>query len=251
MQALLISGLCTIAFLAVLTVALLASRGLRQLATAGYGLDLLVTLMTGLPSVVGAVYGGWWGLAGAILGSLGALYAFCLIHPLIKRQQRQTIIGLLNRRVGFFRNQIALLATLPAVPLFLYLRYAEIFLYPFFIVLVRFPRYDQKAWVNVSRHKYEGLAGADLIWCLYCDWMTGVVSLAAEMLRNVESFWCPVRFDSTKKCANCRTDFPDIDTWATPKDGSVKPVVKLLEEKYFSGTNRTNSWFGHPDRKKK
>ena len=35
--------------------------------------------------------------------------------------------------------------------------------------------------------------GHALIWCLYCDWMTGVWSLGTEMLRNVESFWYPIR----------------------------------------------------------
>ena len=47
--------------------------------------------------------------------------------------------------------------------------------------------------------KVEGLVGHDRIWCLYCDWMTGVWSLGTEMLRNVESFWCPLRFSSDAK----------------------------------------------------
>lgn len=251
MHPFLVSLLATSLFLALLTALLLASRGLKRFCASGYGLDFAVTLYTGLPGLLGAVFGGWAGLGGSIVGSLICLYGFCLVHPLIRRQKQPTIIGLLNKRVGFWNNQLGLLATLPAVPLFLHLCYAEILLYPLFVKLVRFPRYDRKAWVNVSRHKHEGLVGADLIWCLYCDWMTGTVSMAAEMLRNVESFWCPVRFSSEKKCANCRVDFPDIDVWKTPKDGSMKPVVEQMEEKYFSGKNKTNSWFGHPDRKEK
>ena len=30
--------------------------------------------------------------------------------------------------------------------------------------------YKQAEWVNVSRTKFDGLVGHDLIWCLYCDW---------------------------------------------------------------------------------
>ena len=41
--------------------------------------------------------------------------------------------------------------------------------------------------------------------------LTGVYSLGAEMLRNVESFWCPIRFYDGKKCDNCKLDFPDIE----------------------------------------
>jgi len=99
----------------------------------------------------------------------------------------------------------------------------------------------------VSRHKFDGLVGHDLIWCLYCDWMTGVWSLGTEMLRNVESFWCPIRFRSDKKCENCTLDFPDLDNGWAPADGTMADAVKVHAEKY-PGPDGVNAWFGHPTR---
>ena len=99
--------------------------------------------------------------------------------------------------------------------------------------------------MNVSRQKFSGLVGHDLIWCLYCDWMTGVWSLGSEMLRNVESFWCPIRFHSEKKCENCKIDFPDVDTTWIPASGTMQEVTELLDEKLTGGEH---SWHGHPAR---
>jgi hypothetical protein len=76
--------------------------------------------------------------------------------------------------------------------------------------------------------------------------MTGVWSLGTEMLRNVESFWCPIRFSDTNKCANCSIDFPDVFGGWVPADGEMKDVVKVLEAQYV-GKERY-SWFGHPGR---
>ena len=101
--------------------------------------------------------------------------------------------------------------------------------------------------VNVSRHKFEGLVGHDLIWCLYCDWMTGIWSLGTEMLRNVESFWCPIRFDSSKKCANCTIDFPDLDNGWAKANGNMTDVDRVLSA-HYPAPNGDNSWFGHPAR---
>jgi hypothetical protein len=113
--------------------------------------------------------------------------------------------------------------------------------------MLGFPKYKHSDWVNVSRHKFQGLVGQDLIWCLYCDWMTGVYSLGAEMLRNVESFWCPIRFYDGKKCENCQIDFPDIENGWVSAEGTMDDVVQLLEQKYG---DRHTGWFGHPDRQK-
>src|SRR5262249_30687754 len=111
---------------------------------------------------------------------------------------------------------------------------------------VRLPKYRQGDWVNVSRQKFRGLVGHDLIWCLYCDWMTGVWSLGSEMLRNVESFWCPIRFASGKKCANCAVDFPDVFNGWVPADGTMADVASVLEAKYPA--QGPQPWFGHPAR---
>jgi hypothetical protein len=119
--------------------------------------------------------------------------------------------------------------------------------YPPLTWLVRLPRYRSSEWVNVSRQKFDGLVGHDLIWCLYCDWMTGVWSLGTEMLRNVESFWCPIRFASPEKCANCRVDFPDIEGGWVAADGEMADVVGVLTDRY-PGPKGDNAWFGHPTR---
>jgi hypothetical protein len=102
--------------------------------------------------------------------------------------------------------------------------------------------------VNLSRHKYDGLIGYDLLWCWYCDWMTGVWALGSEMLRNVESFWCPIRFRSETKNRHIATDFPDVQEWA-PADGTMEDAVRAFEA-HYDGIQK-NSWWGHPDRRKK
>ena len=112
--------------------------------------------------------------------------------------------------------------------------------------LLRFPRYDHADWVTFSRHKFRDLVGHDLVWCLYCDWMTGTWSLGTEMLRNVESFWCPIRFNSEKKCANCAIDFPDVFNGWVAADGSMADVATLVER--MQTRVGVNAWFGHPSR---
>jgi hypothetical protein len=77
--------------------------------------------------------------------------------------------------------------------------------------------------------------------------MTGVWSLGIEMLRNVESFWCPIRFSCDKKCANCAIDFPDVNNGWVPASGNMTDVVKALDRMYPLA-NDVQSWFGHPIR---
>ena len=74
-----------------------------------------------------------------------------------------------------------------------------------------------------------------------------VWSLGTKMLRNVESFWCPIRFDSTKKCDNCAIDFPDINGGWVAADKAMADVVAVIESKYPRDST-TNAWFGHPVR---
>ena len=81
------------------------------------------------------------------------------------------------------------------------------------------------------------------VW--HCDWMTGVWSLATEMLRNVESFWCPIRFSCEKKCANCAIDFPDLNSGWVHASGTMADVVQKLDRMYPRPDER-QPWFGHP-----
>lgn len=215
------------------------------------GLDLAVTVFTVVPWVAGAFAFGWGGVAAAIAGQIVATYGWSLLHEMAHREavKGPRITKVLNARVGWLRNHTALWVTTLAVPMFWMVRVAEWLVYPPLVWLVSFPRYPMGEWVNVSRQKFQGLVGWDLIWCLYCDWMTGVWSLGTEMLRNVESFWCPIRFDSEKKCENCRIDFPDLDSGWVRANGTMGEVADLLEEKYPGGGHGKYSWFGHPARK--
>lgn len=167
------------------------------------------------------------------------------LNPGIRKGPR--IVSTLNRRVGWFRNHAAVWWTALAVPLFTLVRLAEILIYPPLHWLVRLPKYNTAEWINISRQKFSGLVGYDLIWCLYCDWMTGVWSLGSEMLRNVESFWCPIKYTSPEKCEKCCIDFPDIEGGWVDAKGNIADVAKVLEEKY-PGPNGDNGWFGHPSR---
>ncbi len=222
------------------------------------GLDVLITYFTVLPMFTGLAYGaaywgswyGWFlGLLAGILGQIVGLLIWTVLHELFNRKHIKgpRIVSHINARVGSVRNHSAVWITALAVPVFWLLRVAEYVVYPPLTWLIRLPKYRHADWVNVSRHKFNGLVGHDLIWCLYCDWMTGAWSLGGEMLRNVESFWCPIRFDSNKKCANCKVDYPDIDGGWAPSDGTMADVIKVLD-KHYPGPDNTNPWFGHPTR---
>ncbi len=233
-------------------------RALCNWFTKAPGLDAWIMYFTVVPLIAGPIAAmrvleDWWsGLAGfgvavaaQVLSVLIWTPAHELAHPNARKQRR--LVHQINSSVGRFRNHSAVWITGLAVPLFAMVRIAQIVLYPFLTVLVRLPKYESSEWINVSRHKFDGLIGHDLIWCLYCDWMTGVWSLGTEMLRNVESFWCPIRFYSDKKCENCTLDFPDIDAGWTPADGSIADAV-AVHAKHYPGPKGVNSWFGHPGR---
>ena len=211
-------------------------------------LDAMVAALTWIPWVVAPIIAGPIGIAAALSAQALVLVIWTMAHELIHRRHARgpRIVTFINRSVGRWRNYLALTLTLIALPGFWFIRILEMVAYWPLPLLLDFPRYRQSDWINVSRHKFEGLIGHDLIWCLYCDWMTGVYALGAEMLRNVESFWCPIRFYEGKKCANCAIDFPDLaDGWIEP-DKSMAHVVAKLEEMYETASPR--AWFGHPTR---
>ena len=210
-------------------------------------LDVVVAILTWIPWVVGIAVGAWLGVVGAIGGQAIAFALWVIVHELTHRRARRgpRIVKVLNRIVGRAPNHLALWVSLLALPGFWIIRFAQILIYPLLRGLLGFPRYKHGEWVNVSRHKFHGLVGHDLIWCLYCDWMTGVYALGGEMLRTVESFWCPIRFYDGKKCENCRIDFPDIDGGWVPASGTMVEVVSTLETMYGAGRRE---WYGHPAR---
>ncbi len=222
-------------------------RALSESLCRGIGLDLMITYFTVAPMIVGFAVGCWLGLLAAIAGQVVGLLIWTWLHELAHPAARKgpRIVKTLNRSVGRWRNHTAVWITALAVPLFWLVRVAEWVVYPPLTWIVKLPPYKSADWVNVSRHKFDGLVGHDLIWCLYCDWMTGIWSLGTEMLRNVESYWCPIRFYSDKKCENCKIDFPDIENGWVPADGNMADVVKVIETKQADGDH---SWFGHPRR---
>lgn len=208
------------------------------------GLDGVITYFTIVPLAGGAVWAGWAGLGAAALGQVAGVLVWGWLHELanLPAARGPRIVKTLNRLTGRFRNHAALWVMAPVVPLFWCIRMVQWTVYPVLRVLVGLPRYRQGEWVTVSRQKFGGLVGHDLIWCLYCDWMTGLWSLGSEMLRNIESFWCPIRFYDGKKCENCKADFPDVDGGWVPANGTMADVTAVLEEKY-AGKHR--GWFGH------
>jgi hypothetical protein len=210
-------------------------------------LDLWVALLTWVPWVIGAVAAGWIGVAGALVGQMLALGAWCFCHEWMHRSDARgpRIVKFINRSIGRWRNHLALWVTLVALPGFWFIRIIQMTLYWTLEVLLGFPHYRQSDWINVSRQKFSGLIGHDLVWCLYCDWMTGVYSLGAEMLRNVESFWCPIRYYDGKKCENCKIDFPDIAGGWVDAGGNMQDVEAVMKTYYGNGRRE---WFGHPAR---
>lgn len=214
--------------------------------TVAPALDVFISLFTWIPWVAGGIWAGWIGFAASVVAQVIFLHVFCLVHRAIRGKKGRTLTDAQARLLGPVRNQLALLCTAPAAAVFAAARAAELFLYPLIVALAKLPPYKQGEWVNLSRHKYDGLIGYDLLWCWYCDWMTGVWALGSEMLRNVESFWCPIRFRCDIKNRNASLDFPDVEKWA-PADGTMEDVVKLFEAHY--GNRKWNSWWGHPDRR--
>ena len=211
-------------------------------------LDLFISLFTWIPWAAGAWLSGWLGVLAAVVAQVVFLHAFCLVHRALRSlgtKKGRTLTDAQARLIGPVRNQLALLFTAPASLIFVQVRLAQYLLYPWLIWLAKFPSYRASEWINLSRHKYDGLIGYDLLWCWYCDWMTGVWSLGSEMLRNVESFWCPIRFRDPVKNRNASTDFPDVAKWA-PADGTMEDAVRAFEAHYDG--KRKNSWWGHHDR---
>lgn len=196
-------------------------------------LDVAVSLFSWIPWTIALIVGGTAALVGTVGGQMIALIVWSWIHDLANPEAARgpRILKFLNKRFGWWRNNMALWLTLIALPLFLSIRLLQIFLYPWMTWLIGWPKYDQSQWISVSRYKFRNLVGQDLVWCLYCDWMTGVYALTTRILRVTESYWCPVRFYDAVKNKYCRQDFPDIDKWVS-NEGTMEDVEKLLDNMY-------------------
>ncbi len=211
-----------------------AGRHACEIMARAPALDAVLFYFTALPAIIGAVGGGWAGFFGALAGQAASLFVWCWAHEFANRKHAQgpRIVKVLNASVGKWNNHLALWWMAWAIPTFWGVRFAEYVVYPVLVKLVKLPPLKNAEWVNLSRQKFEGLVGHDLIWCLYCDWMTGIWSIGTEMLRNLESLWCPIRFQSDKKCDNCAIDFPDVNTHWVAFNGGMGAVADLLREHY-------------------
>lgn len=230
----------------------IAGRKLSESCCRAPLLDGIVGYFTVLPLIAGAAALGWGGFLLAIFAQLATLLLWQTVHEAVHRDavKGPRIIKVLNKKFGPVRNLTAVYVTALATPIFWAVRMGELVVYPPLVFLVRLPAYKAEEWVNVSRQKFSGLVGHDLIWCLYCDWMTGVWSLGTEMLRNVESLWCPIRFSCDKKCENCAIDFPDVENGWVPATAGMAEVVATLDRMYSSDAE-PQPWFGHPLRKER
>jgi len=247
LSALLIAWIWTLGLIALVMLAWRASESVARAPL----LDVVMSLFTWLPWIYAAMRGGWEGFGGCLAGQALGLITFTILHSAARGHRgASTIRKTLDRIVGPVRNHLGLWVTVPALPIFLAIRAGEILLYPLLVRILGFPRYRHGDWVNISRQKFEGLVGHDLVWCLYCDWMTGVYSFGAEMLRNVESFWCPIKFHDVFKCDNCQQDFPDLNKWVKP-EGTMKDVRLILEEYYLKEPDQIRSWFGSRQRQER
>jgi hypothetical protein len=223
-------------------------RALGDILVRAPGLDLAVAALTWLPWAAGGWMAGWPGVGAVLIGQWAAFWAWVWWHELVNpaAMRGPRIVRFHNRIIGRVRNQIGLWLSVLALATLWIVRISEILLYLPLRLMVGFPPIRHGDFVNVSRQKFSGLVGHDLIWCLYCDWMTGVFGLAGEMLRNVETFWCPILFSDPAKCENCRVDFPDIDGGWVRADGTMEEVVAKMEQMHGAGNH---TWFGHPGRR--
>lgn len=246
--AFLIFVVCLFCFLALAAIFTRLAYAVTEKVAQAPLLDGFISLFTWIPWGLGFWAGRWSGLAAAVVAQILFLHAFCLVHRALRGRNGRTLTDAQGRVLGPVRNQLCLLVQTPAIFVFVAIRVAELILYPLIAALGRLPTYRQSEWVNLSRHKYDGLIGYDLLWCWYCDWMTGLWCLGSEMLRNIESFWCPIQFQSPIKNRHASIDFPDVKEWA-PADGTMEDAVRLIEKHYRSDT--PNRWWGHPDRSSK
>lgn len=212
-------------------------RRLKDRLLTGFGVDAAIGAFTLGPIAAGLAIpavraGGWpaW-LAAPIGASILYLVGWCLADELIRGERGGfRIRRYWTRRDGWVRYTLGWTILL-AVPVFWAVRVAQIVVYPVLNIAWGLPRLRTRDYIALSRHKTQGLVGADYIFCLYCEWMTGVWSLGTEMLRHLESMWCPLRFGRADQCERCTAVFPDIAAWA-PADGGMPGVERFLTLHY-------------------
>ncbi|RMH26782.1 MAG: hypothetical protein D6693_06535 [Planctomycetota bacterium] len=215
----------------------LAPTRWKDRALVGFGVDAAIGAFTLGPFAVAlaipaARAGGpvAWGVA-PLVSSLVYLALWCVADERIRGERGGfRIRRYWIRRDGWLRYALGW-SILLAVPVFWMVRLAQVVVYPMLNVAWGLPRLRTRDYIALSRHKTEGLVGADYLFCLYCEWMTGLWSLGTEMLRHLESMWCPLRFGRADQCERCAATFPDIREWA-PAEGGMAGVERFYELHY-------------------
>lgn len=230
---------------------LLVSKKVAQASERVPLLDFWIAAFVWGPPIVLLFYGGFVALGVCLAIQFVYLFLYSGLHSLFYRirfkQSGGKLLSSLGKGQGRGRVLLGFCVTLLAIPVFTVLRVGQLTVYPLLQWSVDFPAYRHGDWVQLSRHKFEGLVGLDLLWCLYCEWAAGVYALGGEMVRNNESFWCPIRFRSDKHCENCQLDFPDLKKWI-PADGKIEDVQELLERQY-PPRKSPRAWYGHLSRR--
>jgi len=208
-------------------------------------LDVLASMLTWLPWLAAFYARGWQGLGLCLAAQLLSLEAFSLVHGFAHRSTSggAKIRHALDEVVGPVRNRVGLWVTLLILPAMWMIRLGQCTVYPLQVWGLGFPWYRHSDWVSLNRQKFQGLVGHDLIWCLYCEWVLSIYSLGAEMIRNNESWWCPIQFHDLEKCQRCVPDFPDIAKWVPPT-GSLQEVKDDLLKRYCP-KKTPRAWTGY------
>ncbi len=227
----------SLGWFAFLTVALFTVGRKMEFLARPPAVDFIVIGYTAGPWIAGGFAGAgihqYWlgalgGLTAVTFAQMIALELFDFIHCRIAARrgiQSLRINHTIERRFGKFKNRFCLWLTVPSIPLFLYNRFGFL---GFFIFekMLGFSHFKTSDYITVSRQKIQNLVGADLVWCLYCDWMTGGWTLTSEILNEVESFWCPLQFDDRTKCEKCANYF-STGHW-TPPQTTAAEIGKIV-----------------------
>lgn len=244
---------------AFLTLALFAlGRRLNFLARPP-AIDWIVILYTAAPWIAGwtagaRIHGHWIGgipgLATVVASQILSLELFDFLH--LRLAARRGIKSLeinstIERRFGKWNNRICLWLTIPSIPFFLMNRFGFRG-YFIFEKLLGFSHFEDSDYITVSRQKIKNLVGADLVWCLYCDWMTGGWTLTTEILNEVESYWCPLQFADQGKCEKC-AQFFRTGHWASP--GCTAEEISHVAGRTGGGkmTSGESAGLGRPEAK--
>lgn len=234
------AGIASLLWLAAWTVIVKALPGRwKERWFVGFGVDAVIAIFTLGPIALALALprtreGGWvaW-LASPVVASCVFLALWCVGDELIRGERGGfRIWRYWLRRDGLLRYLLGW-SILLAVPVFWMIRVAEVVVYPALNAAWGLPRLRTRDFIALSRHKTRGLVGADYLFCLYCEWMTGLWSMGTEMLRHLESMWCPLRFGRAEQCDRCSATFPDIPEWTDPEEGM--PAIQRFYELHYEG----------------